>query len=46
MELDEQEATGSGREFPSSTIILDDEPIAEIVLGNEPWHSQVPNVSL
>lgn len=43
MELDDQEATGSGSEFTAPTIVLENEPIADIVLGSEPWHGQVPD---
>ncbi|XP_064215917.1 large proline-rich protein BAG6 isoform X2 [Tribolium castaneum] len=39
MELDEAEATV---ELPPLSLSDDSEPVPNIVLGSEPWHSQVP----
>lgn len=47
MEVDEQEASGSSSDSPSSIINLqgDTEPLPSVDLGSETWHDQVPAVS-
>lgn len=42
MELDEQEASSSNTAMCSAIIFDDAEPLPNIVLGSESWHSQVP----
>lgn len=42
MELDEQEATSSNTTICQPIILEDPEPLPNIVLGSESWHSQVP----
>lgn len=48
MELDEQEASGSASEIVSSALNLEDdtEPLPSVMFGAEPWHSQIPAVSV
>lgn len=46
MELDEQEASGSSNEVETPVLNLHDdtEPLPAVIIGSEPWHSQVPAV--
>lgn len=46
MELDEQEASGSSSEVETPVLNLNDdtEPLPTVIIGSEPWHSQVPAV--
>lgn len=47
MDLDAVEPQISVLEVPPPTVMLEDpEPLPNVILGSEPWHGQVPEVSV